>query len=446
MATVQIPSKLKPLFAAIRYKIMYGGRGGGKSHSVAQALLTLGAQQPLRILCAREVQKSIKQSVHQLLSDYIIKLGLSNFYEILDTEIRGKNGTQFNFAGLAGSTVDSVKSYEGADICWIEEGQTVTQRSWNILIPTIRKSGSQIWVTFNPFVDTDDTYYRFVLNPPEGAWVCKVNYYDNPWLSDELEDERVHCKKNDPDNYDNIWLGVPVSASEMQFITSDSVKEAMSPQRQAVYLHDDPLICGIDLARGGKDDCFITFRRGKDARSEKTYKIPGKKSRDSMVVVSLITKILDDHQPDQVNVDEGSMGGPIVDRLNQLGWSVTGINFGGKANDEKHYYNRTAEMWDRMRMWILAGGTLPNNPRLFSELTQREFTHDNKDRLQLESKKSMKSGTEPKPSPDWADSICLTFAINVAPIDRSERNEVPGYRLNKNYDKDPLDSYSFDDY
>lgn len=444
MAHLKIPKKLNRIFERIRYKILYGGRGGGKSHSVAQALLIKGTEQPLRILCAREVQKSIKQSVHQLLSDYIYKLELDNFYTILDTEIRGKNGTQINFAGLAGTTVDSVKSYEGADICWVEEGQTVTKRSWDILIPTIRKDGSEIWVTFNPFRELDDTYQRFVVSPPANAWVCKVNYNDNPWFSEELEAERAHCEKNDPDNYPNIWEGEPLGASEMQFITTETVRAAMSVERQAVYLHDDALICGVDLARGGNDDCIIAFRRGKDARSEKTYRISGKKSRDSMVVVSLLTKIFNEHAPDAIFMDEGGMGGPIVDRMNQLGWQVIGVNFGGKANDEKHYFNRTSEMWDRMRMWLIAGGTLPKNDRLLSELTNREFKHDNKDRLQLESKQEMRKGPEPKPSPDWADAICLTFASVVAPIERSERNDLPGLRMKKNYDVDPLDSVSYD--
>jgi len=445
MAHVKIPSKLKPLFEAMRYKVMYGGRGGAKSHSVAQALLLKGTTKPLRILCAREVQKSIKQSVHKLLSDYIVKLGLTNFYEILETEIRGINGTEFSFAGLAGASVDSVKSFEGVDICWVEEGQVVTDRSWTTLINTIRAAGSEIWITFNPFKESDSTYQRFVINPPPNSWVCLINYYDNPWFYEtELEQERAHCEEADPDNYPNIWLGEPLGASDMQFITSQSVDSAMG--RTVKYLDDDALICGIDLARGGKDDCVIYFRRGLDGRSEKTYTISGQKSRNSMTVVSLVAKVLQDHQPDQVNVDEGSMGGPIVDRLNQLGWNVTGVNFGGNAMDDKHYGNRTAEMWDRMRKWIINGGSLPKSVRLKAELTNREFYHDNKDRLMLESKQAMRKGPNPKPSPDYADAVALTFAIDVAPIDRSRRNSVVGNRLNNKYDVDPMESVNFDEY
>ncbi|HCG0247565.1 TPA: phage terminase large subunit, partial [Pseudomonas aeruginosa] len=118
---------------------MRGGRGGGKSHGVAQVLLDMGARKPLRILCAREIQKSMRDSVHRLLRDYIVKLGLTEFYEVLDTEIRGRNGTLFLFSGLQGHTVDSIKSFEGVDIVWVEEAQGVCKKSWDVLIPTIRK-------------------------------------------------------------------------------------------------------------------------------------------------------------------------------------------------------------------------------------------------------------------------------------------------------------------
>src|SRR5690606_19695553 len=164
----EFPSKLKPLFQPYRYKVAYGGRGATKSWGFARALLIQGAQRKLRILCTREVQKSIKDSVHSLLSDQIQAMGLGHIYQVLQTEIRGVNGTEFLFAGLSTQTVESIKSYEGVDICWVEEARAVSKRSWSILIPTIRKEGSEIWVSFNPELDTDETYVRFVVNPPPG--------------------------------------------------------------------------------------------------------------------------------------------------------------------------------------------------------------------------------------------------------------------------------------
>ena len=203
----QIPRKLAFLFAPHRYKIARGGRGSTKSWSFARALLIQGAAEPLRILCTREVQNSIKDSVHKLLKDQITNLGLGAFYRVLDTEIRGVNGTEFLFSGLSTQTVDSIKSFEGIDRCWVEEGQSVQKRSWDILLPTIRKAGSEVWVSYNPDLETDETHQRFTIHPPPGAVNVEINWNDNPWWSAELEAERLHCKANDPDSYDNIWEG-----------------------------------------------------------------------------------------------------------------------------------------------------------------------------------------------------------------------------------------------
>lgn len=204
---LDLPEKAGFLFAPKRYKVLYGGRGSGKSHSVARALLVQGYATKLRILCAREIQKSIKASVHQLLRDTITALNLDSFYQVLDTEIRGANGTQFLFSGLADHTVDSIKSFEGISICWIEEAQTVSKKSLDILIPTIRKEGSEIWLSFNPELDTDIVYQRFVATPREDTIAVAMNWRDNPWFPDVLDEERKQCQRNAPDDYDTIWEG-----------------------------------------------------------------------------------------------------------------------------------------------------------------------------------------------------------------------------------------------
>jgi len=207
MTEVELPVKLKALFEPARYKVLYGGRGSSKSWSVARALLILGAKQPTRVLCARETQKSIQESVHRLLKDQIELMGLQSFYEVQETRIIGKNGTDFAFAGIRQQGVTNLKSFEGVDICWVEEAQVVTRKSWDVLIPTIRKPGSEIWITFNPELDTDETYERFVLTPPDGAVVLEVNYSDNPWFPDELDKERQAWKKRDPIGYETVWEG-----------------------------------------------------------------------------------------------------------------------------------------------------------------------------------------------------------------------------------------------
>lgn len=212
-AEIRFPPKLEALFKPSRYKVLYGGRGGAKSWGVARALLLMGASKPMRILCAREVQKSIGDSVLQLLDDQINQLGLSHFYEVQKTALIGKNGTTFGFEGLH-HNVNSLKSYEGADICWVEEAVTVSKNSWDVLIPTIRKAGSEIWMTFNPELEEDETYQRFVLNPPKDAIVININWDDNPWFPDVLRQEMQDMKLRSPLDYQNIWLGKPRQAVE----------------------------------------------------------------------------------------------------------------------------------------------------------------------------------------------------------------------------------------
>jgi phage terminase large subunit len=207
----EFPAKLLPLFRPARYKTCYGGRGAGRSWGIARALIEQGWQKPLRILCGREVQRSISESVHQLLADQINRMGLADFYTITETEIQGRNGTQFNFSGLRHQDIHKVKSLEGIDILWVEESEPIRNKSWDIIIPTIRKEGSEIWQSFNPGLDTADTYQRFVVNPPADSVVIKMTWRDNPWFPAVLEAERTALQSRDPEAYRNVWEGEPRS-------------------------------------------------------------------------------------------------------------------------------------------------------------------------------------------------------------------------------------------
>jgi len=204
----QFPEKLQFLFWPMRYKVARGGRNGAKSWGFARTLLSLGVERSLRILCAREIQNSIRDSVHKLLKDQIELMGLGGEYEVMETIIKGRNNnTEFTFTGLSNQTIYSLKSAEGVDVCWVEEGQTISDNSWKILIPTIRKEGSEIWVSYNPELETDPTHQRFTINKPDNCVNVEINWRDNPWHNDLMEKERLHCQQHDPDNYGNIWEG-----------------------------------------------------------------------------------------------------------------------------------------------------------------------------------------------------------------------------------------------
>lgn len=190
-----------------RYQIYYGGRAGRKSWEIARALICKAIMEKCLIVCTREYQNSINDSVLRLLENQINMLGVSHYFEIQKTTIRGRSGSEFIFKGLNGLTVDSIKSLEGADYCWVEEAHSVSEKSWSILIPTIRKPGSQIFVSFNPDLETDPAYQRFVTNTPPRAYVCYVNYLHNPDCPQEAKDEADYLKRIDYEAYSHIWLG-----------------------------------------------------------------------------------------------------------------------------------------------------------------------------------------------------------------------------------------------
>ena len=205
--SISLPKAFKELLPPARYKIYWGGRGSGKSWAFATALLLLGAgPKPKRILCAREIQRSIRDSVHSLLVDRIKALGLHNFYQVQQNEIRGRNGTQIIFAGLW-QNVDNIKSIEAIDYVWIEEANVVSENSWRTLIPSIRKEGSEIWASFNPALKSDPVFQRFVMNEPPNSVVKKVSWRDNPWVTRELKDEMEHLKEYDYEEYLHVYEG-----------------------------------------------------------------------------------------------------------------------------------------------------------------------------------------------------------------------------------------------
>lgn len=262
--SAEFPKKLRFLFEPHSYKVAYGGRVGLKSWNFARALLILGASRSLRILCTREVQNSIKDSVHSLLCDQIDNLGLGGYYEPLQTEIRGiKTDTRFLFAGLSTQTVESIKSFEGVDIVWVEEARPVTERSWRILLPTVmRKKGAEVWISFNPELDDDPVYRRFVGNPPDDCQVVKMSWLDAKeagWFSDEAEKLRLHDKATMADaDYRNIWEGDCLPAVSGA-IYAEEIRAAIEGGRICNVPYDSKLKCHAVFDLGWNDQTSIVL-------------------------------------------------------------------------------------------------------------------------------------------------------------------------------------------
>lgn len=212
---------LETLLKETRYKVLYGGRGGAKSWDVARLLILIacyatpnnpiaGFTGPVRILCAREFQKSIAESVHRLLEEQIGMMGLSSCFFIGKTSIKSVTGSEFIFEGLK-MNVNKIKSLEGIDIAWVEEAEMVSAYSWSILTPTIRKAGSQIWVTFNPREEDDPTYQMFVIHGEDYGdelSICKVGHNDNPWFElTNLVKDMERAYRIDAEAADHVWGG-----------------------------------------------------------------------------------------------------------------------------------------------------------------------------------------------------------------------------------------------
>ena len=253
----RFPQKLAFLFKPARYKVARGGRGSGKSWGFARAILLRCAQKQTRVLCTREIQKSIQQSVHQLLVDQIEALGLQPHFDVLQTEIRCKNGSAIYFSGLSDVTATALKSFEGVDIAWCEEAQAISAKSWKTLIPTIRKEGSEIWVTYNPELESDPTHEMFVLNPPPDCVSVLMNYSDNPYFPAVLESERSHAEKTmRPEDYRHTWEGECKPAVEGA-IYFDAMSASITAGRIREVPHDASLKTHVVFDLGMADSMTL---------------------------------------------------------------------------------------------------------------------------------------------------------------------------------------------
>jgi len=270
--TVYLPVKARGLFKAKRFKVMEGGRGSAKSRSAAAALVLRAAHKKTRILCTRELQHSIQESVHKLISDTITRMGYDNHFTVTNTHIRCKNGSEFIFSGIKNNT-NKIKSMEDVDVCWCEEAEAITEASWRILTPTIRASGSEVWVVFNAYDVEDPTYTRFItpwsdmldaqgFYEDELHYVERMNYEDNAWFPYELQLEMEKMKRENYRDYLHVWMGQPVGASENAIIDPLWVRSAIDAHLKLGFKPAGVRSIGFDPADTGNDSKAYAVRHG----------------------------------------------------------------------------------------------------------------------------------------------------------------------------------------
>lgn len=229
--TIQTPKVFKPLLKASRYKGAYGGRGSGKSHFFAELLIETCLLRKTDAVCVREIQRTLNQSVKKLLENKIESMGVGHLFDVQESKIIAPHGGLIIFQGMQNHTADSIKSLEGYDIAWVEEAQSLSQRSLDLLRPTIRKDGSEIWFSWNPNLETDpvDVLLRGEYPPPD-AVVIEVNYRDNPQFPSVLQAEMEYDRKRDPDKYQHVWLGGYQKNSEARVFRNWTIEEFERPK------------------------------------------------------------------------------------------------------------------------------------------------------------------------------------------------------------------------
>jgi phage terminase large subunit len=443
---IELPDKAKMLFKPKRFKVLYGGRGSAKSRSVATALVIRAIEKKTRILCTREMQLSIRESVHKLLSDTIERLGVNHLFEITNAWIRAKNGSEFIFEGLH-NNVGKIKSMEGVNICWVEEAENIKEDSWSLLIPTIREDDSEIWVVFNPHDILDATYKMFITPYPSlsdtgehedaSHHIIKMNHTDNPWFPQELQNEMESCRINDYKKFLHVWQGQPIADYDDSIIDPLWIQASVDAHKKLGWTPKGVISLGFDPADGGKDSKALCIRHG----SLVTHAEEWNDGDITYAIDKAFEKATDEKVTDFV-YDQIGVGAAVKDYVTRAqgrdSFTITGFNASSSPilPDKKYkddrlnsdtFRNRRAQAFWLLRdrfeatyravelgqycdpddMISLSSG-LTNLDELSSELARVQRKRGMNTLIQIESKDEMKR--RGMASPGLADSLMYAFS------------------------------------
>lgn len=437
----------KPLIRKARYKVLYGGRGSGKSYFLAELAVEVSRRIGTVILCAREFQGSLDDSVYQLLIETIERLGYADEFDILKSTITHKGtGAKFVFYGIK-NNVTKIKSIQGVGVCWVEEAEAVTKNSWDVLIPSIRgDKNAEIWISFNPKNILDDTYQRFIVHPPKDSIVLKANYDINPHFADTpLLADMLECKERDEDLYRHIWLGEPVADSELAIIKPSWIEAAIDAHEKLGFSAAGRRILGFDVADEGDDANATVLRHGSVVTDMQQWR-----GQDVIYSADKVYLYAQEQDIDRIVYDNIGVGAGVKAQFRRKSGKVQtlGFNAGGavykpdaKYTDDKKnrdmFANIKAQAWwmvrDRFyKTWravhhgdnypedqlISLSSNLHELEYLTAELSRPQVDYDQNGRVKAESKKDMKK--RGIPSPNRADALVMAFApvqggLNINP-------------------------------
>jgi len=433
-----------------RNRILYGGRSSSKSWEFAGRAGQIGQQYKTRFLCVRRFQNKIKESVYTLIKNQIDNFSFQG-YEILKTEINHENGTQFVFYGIE-RNLDEIKSFEGADVLWIEEAHNLTQEQWDVLEPTIRKEGSEVWISFNPRLITDFIWQNFIVNPPEDTIIRQINYSENPFLSNTMKKVIEKLKVKDYERYEHVYLGKPLSDDDQVIIRRSWVEAAID-----FHLHTDLDLTGkntvgYDVADSGDDlnatvsangsivNNYEEWKGGENELRKSAKRVKIKASKDSAVIIY-----------DSIGV--GAHTGSTLQDLEYYDFSR--FNAGAKVvkpvkkyegiMQKEFFSNLKAQAWwlaaDRLRNTydykvngnkdykadelLSISSEIKNIESLLSELVTPYKDFDKAGRVKVESKDDLKKrGVK---SPNKADAFIMAVSSSLVSRPKVRELEITGF-------------------
>ncbi len=425
---MSLPSMLEPLKAVwkrkARYKVIYGGRASGKSFGAALHLINMTSEIKLKVLCIRQFQNNIKESVYTLLKDIIYDLELQEEFEILSHIIRHKiTGSEFVFYGIARNFME-IKSFEGADICYIEEAHALTHEQFSVIDPTIRKENSEIYIVFNPQNRSDYIFQEFVEHEKKNSIVLNLNYPANPYLSNTMKNIIDEAKREDLEEYEHIYLGVPREGDDNALFSYDEIEKAMDNSLEAMK---DVDMTGVftyaaDIGRFGKDHSVITKRKG-----FRIYDLKEKKGCNTMEIANLINSmyLTESRPPNAIFVDTIGIGAGVKDKLDEIGRRSIEANVSMRADSEDLYYNKRAECYFLLRDFVRKGGKLPDDPALKEELLAIRYIYNNTNgKILIQPKDEIKKILGR--SPDKSDSVSLHFFSRINTANNNSFTNQPG--------------------